>query len=53
MEGTTFCTMQNETLSEVHFEDCWLVCKDVAQLLAESTGTDPGQAKNYASLSIS
>ena len=45
LEGPSFCITQNKTKGKVDFENRALVSKDPAQLFAESSGTDRGQAE--------
>ena len=45
LEGASFCVTENKTKGKVDFENRALVSKDPAQLFAESSGTDRGQAE--------
>ena len=45
LEGASFCVTENKTKGKVDFENCRLISKDRAQLFAESSGTDRGQAE--------
>ena len=45
LEDASFCITENKTKGEVHFKHSRLVSKDTAQLFAESSGTDRGQAE--------
>ena len=45
LEDASFCITENKTKGEVHFKYRRLVSKDPAQLFAESSGTDRGQAE--------
>ena len=46
LEGGSFCVTENKTKGKVDFENRALVSKDPAQLFAESSGTDRGQAES-------
>ena len=45
LECASFCIAQNKTKGEVDFENRGLVSEDAAQLFAEGSWTDRGQAK--------
>lgn len=36
LEGAGFCVSQDESKSEIHFKDGSLICKDAAELFAET-----------------
>ena len=45
LEGASLCITEDKSKGKVYFENCRSVSKDAVQLLAESSGTDRGQAE--------
>ena len=45
LEGASFCITQDKSKGEVNLENRGLIGEDAAQLFAENSGTDRGQAK--------
>ena len=45
LNGASFCITEDKSKGEVDFKHSRLIRKDAAELFAESSGTDRGQAK--------